>query len=352
MGVYLAINGLAIMRKISQRLSTRQFRIAISLLISIFSLYLALRNVDIQEVRYAISESRWGFIALAFLFVIINNLIKSERWQILLTTAVRTIRFSKTFMVFMIGQMFNNLLPARFGELSRIMLMGGKELRYSFVVGTLMVEKSLDVISYSLIILVTVLLIPIPEWLNEPVYMVLALSLFVLIALLIVIYYRDDLLQILKKLEGRFSMNLQSKINNFILTGMDSMEVFNNRGEVLRLAFLTAAIWGTALMINQLVISALGLQLPITASLLVLVALIIGISIPSLPGKIGIFEYSCVLSLSLFDVSASVAFSYGILLHIIVFSPPIIVGLISLWVLGLDQKIPDLDDNPSQDGNP
>ena len=352
MGVYLAINGLAIMKKISQRLSTRQSRIAISLLISIFSLYLALRNVDIQEVRYAISESRWGFIALAFLFVIINNLIKSERWQILLTTAVRTIRFSKTFMVFMIGQMFNNLLPARFGELSRIMLMGGKELRYSFVVGTLMVEKSLDVISYSLIILVTVLLIPIPEWLNEPVYMVLALSLFVLIALLIVIYYRDDLLQILKKLEGRFSMNLQSKINNFILTGMDSMEVFNNRGEVLRLAFLTAAIWGTALMINQLVISALGLQLPITASLLVLVALIIGISIPSLPGKIGIFEYSCVLSLSLFDVSASVAFSYGILLHIIVFSPPIIVGLISLWVLGLDQKIPDLDDNPSQDGNP
>jgi len=326
------------MRNFSKRLTSKQFRIGIALLVSLLALYLALREVNFQEVWVIISKTRWNFILLALLSVIINNLIKSERWQILLSVPLRSIKFSKTFMVFMVGQMFNNLFPARFGELSRIMLIGGKEFRYSFVVGTLMVEKSLDIVSYGLLIIVTFLLIPIPEWLNETAYIFLIVSLLVLISLLIVIIYRHSLFKILERLVSWLSVTLQTKIINSVRTAMESIDVFYNRGQVFRLAFLTTIIWGTALITNQFMFSALGLQLPITASLLVLVALIIGISIPSLPGKIGIFEYSCVLSLSLFGVNASVAFSYGLLLHIIIFLPPVIIGLFSMWVLDLDQK--------------
>jgi uncharacterized membrane protein YbhN (UPF0104 family) len=64
-------------------------------------------------------------------------------------------------------------------------------------------------------------------------------------------------------------------------------------------------------------------------------ALQAGISIPSIPGKIGIFEYICVLSLVAFKVDPARAFSYGILLHAIVLLPTTILGLIFFWRLGL-----------------
>ena len=345
MGDYHVIEGAVIMRNFSYRLKSKQFRIGIALLVSLVALYLALREVNLQEVWVIISKTNWNFIVLALLSVIINNLLKSERWQILLSVPLRNIRFSKTFMVFMIGQMFNNLFPARSGELSRIILIGGKEFKYSFVVGTLMVEKSLDIISYGLLIMTTFILIPIPEWLNETAFIFLIVSLLVMIALLIIIIYRHSLFKLLEKLVSWLSVNLQTRILSSVRTSMESIDVFYNRGQVFKLAFLTTIIWGTAIITNQFIFSALGLQLPITAALLVLVTLIIGISIPSLPGKIGIFEYSCVLALSVFGVNSSIAFSYGLLLHIIIFLPPVIIGLFSMWVLDIDQKTFKFSDN-------
>jgi len=70
------------------------------------------------------------------------------------------------------------------------------------------------------------------------------------------------------------------------------------------------------------------------AACLVLVALTIGISVPSTPGRIGVFQYICVLALAVFGVPQAVAFAYGVLLHGIVFLPTTLVGLISLVVLG------------------
>jgi uncharacterized membrane protein YbhN (UPF0104 family) len=53
------------------------------------------------------------------------------------------------------------------------------------------------------------------------------------------------------------------------------------------------------------------------------------------PGRIGIFEYICVLTLAVFGISQSAAFAYGILLHSLVFIPPTLLGLFFLITLGL-----------------
>lgn len=49
---------------------------------------------------------------------------------------------------------------------------------------------------------------------------------------------------------------------------------------------------------------------------------------PSVPGKIGVFEYAVILALSLFDISKSQALSYGIMLHLVAYLPKILMGLI------------------------
>ena len=54
-------------------------------------------------------------------------------------------------------------------------------------------------------------------------------------------------------------------------------------------------------------------------------------------GRVGVFEYVCVLALKNYGIEPAMALSYGILLHVIVFIPVIAGGLPSLWVLPIGQ---------------
>jgi hypothetical protein len=68
-----------------------------------------------------------------------------------------------------------------------------------------------------------------------------------------------------------------------------------------------------------------------------------GISMPSVPGRIGLFEYLCVLTLSLFGVSQEEALSYGIVLHALVFLPTILLGVLALMGVGMRPERNDFE---------
>ena len=119
--------------------------------------------------------------------------------------------------------------------------------------------------------------------------------------------------------------------------------MLQSRSGLFQVSFWTAVSWGTAILNNFLVLLALKIYLPWTASLLVLIILQAGISIPSVPGKIGIFEYMCVLGLSVFGIGQVSASSYGIVLHVIVLFPTTLLGMVFFWLLGLGEARPNLE---------
>jgi hypothetical protein len=121
----------------------------------------------------------------------------------------------------------------------------------------------------------------------------------------------------------------------YVDSGLSSLDIFNNQRVLLILAFWSAFVWGTAILNNYLVLLAFNIRLPLTAPLLLLIGLQAGISVSTVPGTIGLFEYICVLALSVFQIDRTFAFSYGILLHSIVFIPSTLLGILSFWLLGL-----------------
>jgi len=56
--------------------------------------------------------------------------------------------------------------------------------------------------------------------------------------------------------------------------------------------------------------------------------LMVGMAPPSVPGKIGIFEYAVILTLSTFNIDKSLALSYALMLHLVAYLPKIILGFI------------------------
>ena len=51
---------------------------------------------------------------------------------------------------------------------------------------------------------------------------------------------------------------------------------------------------------------------------------------PSSPGSIGVFHYLSVLTLGLFGVEHELALGYGVLLHLVTYLPPSLLGLVYL----------------------
>jgi hypothetical protein len=77
---------------------------------------------------------------------------------------------------------------------------------------------------------------------------------------------------------------------------------------------------------NYIVFLAMSMALPLVAALFLLAVLQVGGAVPSSPGKVGVFQYLCMLALSFFSVERSVTLGCSLVLYLVVFLPPLLLG--------------------------
>jgi uncharacterized membrane protein YbhN (UPF0104 family) len=81
---------------------------------------------------------------------------------------------------------------------------------------------------------------------------------------------------------------------------------------------------------NYLLFLAFDLRLSFLAALFLLVVLMAGVSVPSVPGRFGVFHYLTVISLAIFGVPKDLALVCGVVLHLITYLPTVVVGAFGL----------------------
>ena len=87
-----------------------------------------------------------------------------------------------------------------------------------------------------------------------------------------------------------------------------SLDIFRDAASLSALSLFTILIWLMAILNNWLAFQAFHLDLPFRAAALLLAALQAGISLPTVPGALGVFQYICVLVLALYGVSDRAGF--------------------------------------------
>jgi uncharacterized protein (TIRG00374 family) len=120
------------------------------------------------------------------------------------------------------------------------------------------------------------------------------------------------------------------RLLNLANSALSALDIWRSGQTVLVVLGWSALIWVITVLLNQLLLWSLGIQVPAVVAVLLLIALQIGVRLPSSPGSIGVFHYLCVVTLSLFGVERSVAFSYGVILHLVMYLPPSLLGLVYL----------------------
>jgi hypothetical protein len=313
-------------------------RVAAGLVISALALTIMVRTVDLAQVWSSLSDLNFLWAGLVIVCVLSNQVAKTLRWRVLIGPPGASIPNITLFKAMLSGQLLNLVFPARIGDLTRAYEIGGLGPGRAYVLGTVVIEKILDFLIYLSLFVVLLVLIPLPEWLNQPVVSIVFIVFCMTVALVIILFRRDWILKLVSWMEQFTPLSLRHYTIRPLRSGLASLDILKNRNSMLRVGAWSGIIWVTALSNNYLTLRAVGIELPLEASLFLLIALLAGVSVPAAPGSIGVFELICVLTLGTYGVSPSQALSYGLVLHILVVMPVLILGLISMWSLGLSRE--------------
>lgn len=325
-------------QKIRHLVSSRIFQIILGIVIAVIALYLSVRNVSWSDVQATFANADLALVVWALISVVITNVGKGIRWKVLLGSQGQHISHKHSLMMIVAGQALNTVYPARVGDLSRAYIIGGMGPGGVFVIGTIVLEKIFDMFFYSLLFLILLLAVRLPGWISSSAITISVMTAASIFVVFILSYRLEWFSKFLEQLIDKIPSRFRQKANTWRVSGLSSLAILKSRWDLVKIVIWSAIIWITAVLTNQLCLLALNIHLPVTASILVLILLQVSMTLPSVPGRIGIFEYLCVLALGVFGIDDSTAFSYGILLHIVALLPQTIIGLIFMGIMSMSHK--------------
>lgn len=315
-------------------------KVILGILISVFLVYLSIRGINLQDVFRDLQRIQFSYVISFIILVMLMQWLRSYRWGVMLQPMEKIDQLS-LFSVTSVGFLAIASIPARIGELARPYLISKRSsIKMSSALGTILVERVFDSFTVLAFAMIVLFFTDLPPWMikSSIIFFVLALVMFCFIIFLIL--RRDTALKlingILSKLPGKFAHKIDELIHHFI----DGFQIITNIKLFLYLFFLSALIWLVDVLAIYMLLESFGFGLPIMASFVLMIILIVGIAIPTAPGYIGNWHFACVLALSLFGLAKAEALSFALVYH---FLSMVIVVVLGVAFLPFNKfSIPDM----------
>ena len=300
-------------------------RTCLGVLLSLVFLALAFRDVQLHVVASTLSQVNLLLLAAAVAVEMATFWAIAARWQRFFTPRLPP-SSARLFEILTIAQLVNGVLPAKLGPLVRAYLAGrGEGEGVAFALTTIVGEKLVEGLSLLMIGAALLPFVPLADWLRPATWVGAALLLTALVLVAWIAFKQEAAGRWLERILARWPRLLGAA-----RSALAALDVWRDRRAILALAGWSVLIWVLTVLLNQLLLWSLGIDVPLVAPLLLLVVLQIGVRVPSSPGSIGVFHYLSVLALTLFGVEKDLAFSYGVLLHMVMYLPPSLLGIVYL----------------------
>jgi hypothetical protein len=291
---------------------------------TVFFLWLALRNVDWNEVAAHVRDANWLLLAAAVVVSTLGMHIRAMRWKPLLEPVAPGIPFRPRIAGVFIGFGANNVFPARLGEFARTWVLA-REARIPLTgaFASLVLERALDGIVMIVFLLVTMSMPGFPaiasggDTVQTGVRIVTAITAMMLLVLLLMAFFPRRMTAVAE----RVAVVLPRA---FRRPAVDALHAFINGLHVLRNPRLLAisvawALFQWLFLAGSFVLAfrAFGIDEPGFLGAVFLQSVIaVAVSLPAGPGFFGPFEAASVWGLGLWGVDASRAASFAIGFHL------------------------------------
>jgi hypothetical protein len=318
----------------------RRLRLLIGIVVSLVFLYLAMRGIRWQELWALFRTAHYLYLIPAFFLLILINVVRAYRWRLLMYPNDR-LPLMRVFHIVNIGYSFNNVFPAKAGEVVRAFLVGrmipggiGQAL------STLLIERLLDVLSVVVLLVILIPFVRLPQAVAQGGLLFGAVAIVGTVVLLIFSRFGDRGVEWVWRFVGRVPVVGHPKVKGALRNLLEGFAVLRIGRLLPGVLIGSALVWLGYATFNYLLMAVFNMtSLSFTAAALVLCATGLSMVVPSTAGAMGVFEWAAVQALAVFGVAESPAFGYALGLHAFTNIVLILFGLVGLLAEGLSYDV-------------
>lgn len=301
-----------------------------------FLFWLIYKDQDINRIRTVLTNDvNYLWIVISLFIGLLSHISRTIRWGILIKPISHKPGFINTFLAVMVGYLMNMAIP-RMGEVSRCGVLSRYEkISFTKLLGTVVAERAVDMISLLLLLLIVVLsqfgkvlyfLGENPEIEAKLIAVVASPFLIAGMALLItlIIVFRKTLRHTaFYKKSVHVLMNLKE--------GFISIRSIDKKGWFI---FHSVAIWALYYMMLYSVFFAFDFtsHLSLIAGLTTFVMASFGMVAP-VQGGMGAWHFMAIEALALYGIARSNGVIFAFVAHTSMTVMIIVIGIISLLIL-------------------
>jgi uncharacterized protein (TIRG00374 family) len=321
----------------------RSLRAWIGVLISVALLVYAFRGQSPEEIWDALRQfdPRWLVPALALYAIGVG--VRAVRWSILLRP-LAPVSSRDILPIVVVGYTANNVLPLRTGELVRAYLVRRQfGIRKTAALATIAVERLFDGLTMLGFIFAAMTVISLTAELQHMALIAAAVFAAILLGMVVLTLggsVRDRLLQLAL---GPLPTPLADRVERMAESFLGGLGVLRRKGDLGLVALTSVVAWGFEASMYWALAQGFGGEvaaaISVPAALLTTGVANLATLVPAAPGYVGTFEAGVVLVVhGALGVSRSLALSYAILVHAVLWFPITLVGAIVWWRMQLSMR--------------
>jgi uncharacterized protein (TIRG00374 family) len=315
---------------VTGRLTTGLARGGIGVLISLASVYLVLRGVDLRQTADLLGGARPAWLLVAVAGIVADLVFRALRWQVLIRPICRVpLRRLSAYML--VGYLANNVLPARLGELVRSHYLGDREgISRSATLGTVVVERIVDTVVLVGIGAAAILILHVRGVVMSAILVGVAIAGLLCVALVVALAAH--------RLPGAGRaaafLNRWPRFVGVATRLRDGLRVAALPRTVAAAALLSVAAWTCTVVAVLAVGQSLGIELTLGEGALLAAGTNLATAIPSGPGYLGTFEYAGQSIALAFGLGASEGLALALMIHVLTLAVSSLGGAVALVRLG------------------
>jgi uncharacterized membrane protein YbhN (UPF0104 family) len=291
-----------------------------------------LRDFHIVKALREIANVDWKWVVLAIVLDVVSYGVQALRWKLLLTPFGK-VRLTRSIRAVFAGLFANIVFPLRPGEFLRsYLLSNSEEITLGRVLGSVGVERLVDLVIATAALGVVSLLVELPRRFNRLADILGVVTLVVISIVVALILYLEA------KLGENPSEAAGRRIPGRAMAALTALHAMGTAP-----SFYPALLTSLFMPLCQIgalwaMMRAYGLDLPFFAAVVVVLIINLGVSLPNAPANVGSYQFFCVLGLSVFQIEKSTATGFSFFAFVMLTLPFLVLGFIALIRSGLSLR--------------
>jgi uncharacterized membrane protein YbhN (UPF0104 family) len=301
--------------------------IVVGIISSCVAIALLVAAVDPSRTLAVIRQATLEPLALGVGILSVQVVVRAARWRLLLGRDGdgAQLPFGLVLRALLIGYLGNAALPARLGEAARAGVVSRAADRpFGTVLGTVLLERLVDLVALALLVLVASLFAPVPTLVEAVAAVTLGIGLAGGLALAVVG----------QRLGGAVTsspVGLRQRAATFVrhvLAGaMDP-----GRGVIVTAGVLSLVAWMLDAGLFLAAAASLGISLPVGTAVIIAASGALATALPAAPGYVGTYDLAAAAVAVGLGLDPATAVALAAVVHVVVLVPIALAGATALVI--------------------